>query len=78
MQKLVLFLALAWVLWSKFVPLGAGADESKWRWALVSSTTQEADCRRDAARLQAGQLTGITGDTTFLCFPDTLDPRPRR
>ena len=70
--------ALAWVLWSKSVPLGGTTDPQKETWELVEGMSQETDCRARAAELERRERLNLTARISFHCFPDTVDPRPRR
>src|SRR4030095_17126851 len=68
-------LLTAWVLWTKFTPLGA-TDESQVKWQLIGAKTLETQCRQEAAQLQDRESRyGIDGDRRYECWPVGLDPR---
>jgi hypothetical protein len=73
MRKIVML--MAWVLWTKFTPVGA-TDESQVKWQLVGVRTLEHQCRQEAAQLQGREARyGIDGDRRYECWPVGLDPR---
>jgi hypothetical protein len=79
LRRMCCTLTLAWVIWSKFIPLGTTSDESKWQWQLITATTREAVCRQEASRLQGAESRyGVDGDRTYVCLPESIDPRSRR
>src|SRR4029453_13500499 len=63
----------AWVLWTKFTPLGA-TDESQVKWQLIGAKTLETQCRQEAAHLQGRESRfGVDGDRRYGCLPAAPD-----
>jgi hypothetical protein len=70
----------AWVMWGQkkgttVEPFGGGHVTAQDCQSVLSEMAQNAQKQRQKVTVDRGFV--MIGDTSFICLPDTVDPRPR-